>query len=601
MTFVEAFMIVTSMLAGLALFLAGMNKLSDSLTMLTGGALNRFIGKLTNNWFFAFLFGTLVTAMVQSSSAITVLSVGLVNSGMIELSNAISLIIGSNLGTTMTAWVLSLNAIDGQSFLMTLIKPSTFSPFLAIIGVAMTMFCKSEKKKSIGSVLLGFAIMMIGMNLMSQGVAPLKELPELQSMLMSFQNPFIGFLFSVLFTMLIQSSDATIGIVQAFALSVGVNFGMAIPLICGAQVGTCITALVSSLGTSNNGKRTALMNLYYSLLKVIPFMLLFYGLNALLHFSFLDSSVGAIGIPFVHSEINVIGACLGIPGGSHIVAMANRTIPYSDEEKRAQENVLTMLDQNLLSNSSIALSQTDKAVVRMAETVEEAMESMVAYDPEKVHTTRILLERISSFRDQIENYITKLSANTADTKDTAFIMLLTNSCTAFGEIGVIAGNIVSSLEHFIESGGLERIQEEDRTEIRMLGSTIREIIEFTAHGYETKNATLSGMIQLGREELAGMSEILKKRHLRRIHGEKGRMYSSTAFTDLFYTQERLVDYCDIIADSLIRYAQAAGTIKAPTAEQTEQARNTIRELFKDKYEILHIGIDEEGRVIDLSF
>ncbi len=601
MSVVEILTVLASMIGGLALFLFGMNTMSKSLSSMTGGGLDRLLHVVTKNRFTGFLFGTGLTAIVQSSSAVSVLTVGLVNSGILKLKQAIGLLIGGGLGSTATAWLLSLNALDGESVLMTITKPSFFAPFLAIIGVLITMFAKKEKVKSIGFALVGFSVMMIGMNLMSQGVAPLKELPELQSMLMSFQNPFIGFLFSVLFTMLIQSSDATIGIVQAFALSVGVNFGMAIPLICGAQVGTCITALVSSLGTSNNGKRTALMNLYYSLLKVIPFMLLFYGLNALLHFSFLDSSVGAIGIPFVHSAINVFGACLWIPGGSLIVAMANRTIPYSDEEKRAQENVLTMLDQNLLSNSSIALSQTDKAVVRMAETVEEAMESMVAYDPEKVHTTRILLERISSFRDQIENYITKLSANTADTKDTAFIMLLTNSCTAFGEIGVIAGNIVSSLERFIESGGLERIQEEDRTEIRMLGSTIREIIEFTAHGYETKNATLSGMIQLGREELAGMSEILKKRHLRRIHGEKGRMYSSTAFTDLFYTQERLVDYCDIIADSLIRYAQAAGTIKAPTAEQTEQARNTIRELFKDKYEILHIGIDEEGRVIDLSF
>ena len=260
MTTIEILLLISSMLGGLALFLSGMSTMSDSLAAMTGGSLSRLIGKVTKNRFLAFLFGAVMTALVQSASATTVLTVGLVNSGMIEFSKAIGLIIGANLGTTATAWILSLNAIGGQSLLMTIIKPSFFSPFLAAAGVVLTMFCRTRKKKDIGTALLGFATMMIGMNLMSQAVAPLREIPAITEVLVSLSNPVLGFLFACAFAMLVQSSDAVIGIVQAFALSVGITYGMAIPLICGAQVGTCVTSLISSLGTSNNGKRTALLN-----------------------------------------------------------------------------------------------------------------------------------------------------------------------------------------------------------------------------------------------------------------------------------------------------------------------------------------------------
>ena len=280
----DIFAIIASMFGGLALFLFGMDTMSESLTAMTGGVLNRVIDRITKNRVFAFLFGAVLTAIVQSSSAITVLAVSLVNSGIIELGKAVGLIIGANLGTTATAWILSLNAVEGESIWMTLVKPSSFSPFLAIIGVFMKMFAHSEKRKNTGSVVLGFSVMMIGMNLMSQGVSPLRSVPAIQEMLLSFSNPILAFMFACAFAMLIQSSDAVIGILQAFAISMTVRFTVAIPLICGAQVGTCITALLSSLSTSNNGKRTALVNLYYNLLKTIPFLCVFYLLNAIFGF-----------------------------------------------------------------------------------------------------------------------------------------------------------------------------------------------------------------------------------------------------------------------------------------------------------------------------
>ena len=599
MSAVEILTVFVSMAGGLALFMFGMNAMSKSLSTLTGGVLDKFLGVVTKNRFTAFLFGTLLTAVVQSSSAVSVLTVGLVNSGIILMQQALGLLIGGGLGSTATAWLLSLNALDGESILMTIIKPSTFAPFLALIGVAITLFAKKQKTINIANSLVGFSIMMIGMNLMSQGVAPLKELPALKSALVSFSNPIIGFLVACGITMLIQSSDATVGIVQAFALSMGLSFGSAIPLICGAQVGTCVTAMISSLGTSNNGKRTALINLYYALLKVVPFMLIFYTANAIFRFPFLEKSVGGIGIPLFHSAINIFGALLWIPFGSLIVLLAQKSIPLSEEERLAQENVLTMLDKNLLGNTVIALDQTNRAVSALGDTVEETMRSLLQFNPESQDETRILFDRIRQYRDQIDSYITKLSANISDTKEAAFILLLTNANTAFGEIGLISESIQNYNQKLSEMASSGMIKDTDKTEVRVLGDSIAEILELTVMGFETKDVRLSETIQIYREEVMHISDILKARHYKRMHGADGRLTSTTLFTDIFYTQERLIDYCDIVADSLIKYNRTIGAHSDKTPANKGKAKKHIHALFKDKYEMLSISEDENGHVVDL--
>ena len=507
----DVFKIIASMLAGLALFLTGMNSLSNSLTMITGGTLNRVIGKVTGNRFFAFVFGTVVTALVQSSSAITVLSVGLVNSGMIELGNAMGLIIGSNLGTTATAWILSLNAIDGESFLMTIIKPSSFSPFLAIIGVIMTMFSSSEKKKTVGSVLLGFSIMMIGMNLMSQSVSPLREVPAIQNALVSFSNPILGFLFACLFAMLVQSSDAVIGIVQAFAISMGITFGMAIPLVCGAQVGTCITAMISSLGASNNGKRTALLNLYYNLLKTIPFLLIFYALNGFLDFSFLSANVRGIGIPVFHTLLNLLGTVIWLPLSGLIVAMAKRTIPLSEKEKEEQANTLTMLDKNLLGTPGIALEQADRAVILLSETVGKAFLTVTGMkqNPENPEKVRLLCDRAKQYRNQIDHFLMEISEKELNREDRATLTLLLSANTAFGRMGILAGRIEEMNSKITILPG--RKPGMFNTSVRILGEAIFEILQLTIAAFEARTDTLSQTIMYYREEVTELNTLIKKR------------------------------------------------------------------------------------------
>ncbi|MBQ4463813.1 MAG: Na/Pi cotransporter family protein [Eubacterium sp.] len=592
MSTVEIFTVIASMLGGLALFLLGMNTLSDSLSTMTGGLLDRVLGKITKNAFLGFLFGAGITAVVQSSSAITVLSVGLVNSGIIGLKQASSLIIGANLGTTATAWLLSLNALDGESLLMTIVKPSSFSPFLAIIGVALTMFAKSRVKKNIGSVLLGFAVMMIGMNLMSQAVAPLRELPVLKDTLMSFTNPILGFGFAMLFTMLVQSSDAVVGIVQAFALSVGVTFGMAIPLVCGAQVGTCITALLSSMGTSRNGKRTAFVNLYYNLLKTIPFLIIFYVANGIWHFSFMEESVGAIGIPIFHTTVNLLACIIWLPGSGVLVGLAQKTLPYDKKEKEEMANRLTMLDENLLGNPSFALEQTDKAVRALADASIESLKMAVKIDdtPDALEDVDRLCGRVAQFENQIDEYLVKISTVSSDPKNMNHSVFLSNVTSSFAQMGKMAVRIKDMIIEYRKKFGdtSDIITDDDRLEARVFAESYAELMELTISGFEERSFSLSYTVQLYREQITYLCDVMRWRHIRNLHTDEGRQEFRSFVTDIFYVEEHLIDICDAIADAVIRYLQGKGEQIRISDDEKEKKLQHVRQLFADKRKLLGI-------------
>ncbi len=577
----DIFAIIASMFGGLALFLFGMDTMSESLTAMTGGVLNRVIDRITKNRVFAFLFGAVLTAIVQSSSAITVLAVSLVNSGIIELGKAVGLIIGANLGTTATAWILSLNAVEGESIWMTLIKPSSFSPFLAIIGVFMKMFAHSEKRKNTGSVILGFSVMMIGMNLMSQGVSPLRSIPAIQEMLLSFSNPILAFMFACAFAMLIQSSDAVIGILQAFAISMTVRFTVAIPLICGAQVGTCITALLSSLSTSNNGKRTALVNLYYNLLKTIPFLCVFYLLNAIFGFSFLEKDVEGIGIPMFHTLVNIGGSCIWMPLAGVIVSLANRTIPLSEEEKQKQANTLTILDQGLLRTPAFALEQAGKALNLLAKTIEEIFLSGISFQQDQTEV-RLLCERAQSYGHQIEQYLLRISEQEIGKNDRARILMLSSSNTAFARMGKLAERILDYLDVVVSEA--ERMTEEDRRDIRVIGEAIYEIIQITIDGFINKKPSLSQTVQYYREEVMDLGNLIKSRYIRRAHETRKERINISFFSDICSAEEHLIDYCDMLAEAAIQYDKNVGKYHHPEPDET--MRKQIHSLFQDKYEIL---------------
>lgn len=469
---------------------------------------------------------------------------------------------------------------------MTLIKPSSFSPFLAIIGVVLTMFCHSQKKKTVGSAILGFAVMMIGMNLMSQAVAPLKEIPAIKDMLVSFTNPVLGFLFACAFAMLIQSSDAVIGIVQAFALSIGITFGMAIPLICGAQVGTCVTAMISSIGTSNNGKRTALLNLYYNLLKTIPFLVIFYLLNHFLGFSFLGDSVGSIGIPVFHTLINLCGSAVWLPLSGVIVSLAQKTIPQSEKEKQEEANTLTMLDENLLKTPAIAIEQADNAVILLSETVGEAFLTAIALreDPKLLDQAHLLCERSHRYQEQIDAYLIKITSRELERKDSAAVSLISTGNTAFGRMGKVAERVLGMIQDI--AGSADKMTEEDRWEIRILGEAIYEIMQLTLRGYSARIPNLSRSIRYYTEEIMELGNTVKSRFIQRAHEEGRERSGNTLYTDVCYAEEQLIDYCDMVADALIRFERDSGENNRPESGASTLTRNQIHEIFRDKFEAL---------------
>ena len=588
MSATEIVLVIAALCGGLALFLFGMDTMSDSLGKMTGGVLGKVTGFITKSLTSAFAFGAILTAIAQSSSAITVLSVGLVNAGIIELSKAAGLLIGANLGTTATAWVLSLNAVEGQSLIMTLVKPSTFSPFLAIVGVVFTMFSKSEKKKTVGSALLGFSVMMMGMNMMSQGVGPLKEVPAVQNALVSFSNPVLGFLFALGFTLLIQSSDATIGIIQAFALSIGVTFGSAIPLICGAQVGTCITAILASVGASNNGKRTACINLYYNLFKTIPLMIIFYLLNGFFHFGFLEESVGAIGIPVVHTIVNLIGAAIWLPLANVLVSLATRTVKLSREEMEERENTLTMLDPLLLDTPTFALEQADRAVSLLADTAEEAFYTLTQYrtDPDFEETVRMLCRRTGSYHDQISGYLTQISSRDIMEADASLHALLMNAQTAFANIGSVCALILTEMGPLTQSD--ETLTDRVRNELRVFGEAVAETINLTNLSFQRKDPMLSAIVQLYREEIARMSGMVGMRFIENMHRGEMDHSHSVNISKFLYVEEGLIDGCDIVADALLKYAKETGQDVQVQPAEIEKKRQQVRELFKDKYAMLEL-------------
>ena len=356
---------VLSLIGGLALFLYGMTTMGDGLVRLSGGRLEKILEKLTQNRLMALLLGVFVTAVIQSSSATTVMVVGFVNSGIMNLNQAVGVIMGANIGTTVTSWILSLTGISSSNIFLSLLKPSSFTPVLAAIGIIFLMGSKDgSKKKNIGTILLGFAVLMFGMEAMSSSVAPLKDDAAFTGMLTHFSNPFLGLIVGALLTAIIQSSSASVGILQALCISGVVSYGTAIPIIMGQNIGTCVTAMISSVGASKNAKRAAFIHLYFNMIGTAIFMIVFYSINHFVHFSFLTEEASAAGIAVIHSLFN-IGACLVLfPFADGLVKLATLTVRDSkkEEEKKEENPALAALDERFLDRPAFAIQLCKEAV-----------------------------------------------------------------------------------------------------------------------------------------------------------------------------------------------------------------------------------------------
>lgn len=574
----QIILMTTQMVGGLALFLYGMNVLSSYLTQFSGGRLESLIGKATGNRYVSWLFGTGVTSIVQSSSATTVMTVGLVNSGIMKLEQTVGLILGANLGTTATAWILSLNGIQSESVLLSLLKPSTIMPFVALAGVAMLMFARSDRKKLVGYILIGFGTMMIGMSMMSSAVAPLKDVPGFEDGLIHFSMPLLGFLFAILFTMIIQSSDATIGILQALAISVSVNFRMAVVIVCGAQIGTCITAILSSVGSGKNAKRTALIHLYYNLIKNVPFITVLLILDGVTTLPFMSSAISITGIAAFHSCINLVFSLIVLPISGILVKLAVKTIPYTDEEKQEQSDTLRYLDPLLFSNPGLAAAQARKAVSAVSESVRESFSACL---DENSGAAAQYGGRTARYLRQTETYLRELTEKRLLEDVSREIQYLQQIC---GDFSIINTQIALLRQPHEAAAALCSATASD---LKLYGEAVKETLDIVAEGFEARNSHLADTVQEFREVVSSLFHKINARQISRIHSGESGSEAGVPFMETCFAYERIMDRCDHIAGTLL----ACDAISAVFRDQQDPAAREKRHqqicsLFRDKFSLM---------------
>ena len=512
---------VLSLIGGLALFLYGMHVMGAGLEKMSGGRLERILENLTSNPLKAVLLGAGVTAVIQSSSATTVMVVGFVNSGIMKLSQAIGIIMGANIGTTITAWLLSLTGIQGDNLFINMLKPTSFSPILAMIGIILLMSGKSDKKKITGEILLGFVVLMYGMSAMSGAVEPLADVPEFTNLLTMFKNPVLGVLAGALLTAVIQSSSASVGILQALSVTGGFTFGTAIPIILGQNIGTCVTAMISAIGANKGAKRTA----------------------------FTNDVVNAADIALVHSIFNVFTTLVLLPFTKGLENLAYLTIPKTEDEKKTANDAFVILDDRFLSSPACAIEQCRSLVSQMAEMTRdgflEAMDVLGEYSEEKAQDVIDKENRVDVYDDKITAYLTKLSSENLSYKDSLQVTSLLHCITDFERISDHSINVVESVQQMRkENLTFSRKGEE---EMNLYGAAIRDILTRTTDAFVNNDQALAHTVEPLEEVIDELNKDVKKHHMKRLRKGKCSMELGLLLSDLAMNYERVADHCSNIA------------------------------------------------------
>ena len=547
-----------SMIGGLALFLYGMEVLGDGLKKASGGKLEHILEKLTSNKLMAVLLGAGVTAVIQSSSATTVMVVGFVNSGIMKLSQAVGVILGANVGTTVTAWILSLTDVNGSGFFLQLLKPTSFSPILAIIGVCLISMGKKERQKNIGTILIGFAVLMFGMDTMSTAVEPLAEQPEFSHILLMFSNPVLGMLVGLILTAVIQSSSASIGILQALCATGVVSYATAIPIIMGQNVGTCVTALISSAGASKNAKRAALIHLYYNIIKTVAFMVIFYALNAFIHFAFLEEAASALGVAVIHTAFNVAAVIIIFPVSWILEKLAYLTISETEEEREKEaeksRKEIQLLDTRFLSTPGFALEQCKNVAVDMADYSREALflaiQMLDKFDKASADRVVELENIVDHYEDEIGAYLVKLSSRHLTEKDSQHLSVLLHSIGDFERISDHAINIMEAAKE-MHAKELD-FSRKAREELGIYTGAIKDIINTSVLVFQEEDLKLAAMIEPMEEVIDYLSVEVKKRHMKRLRKGKCTIEMGFILSDIVTNYERVSDHCSNIALSLLQ-------------------------------------------------
>ena len=533
---------------GLAFFLYGMTTMSKSLEKMAGGKLERLLKRMTSNPFKSLLLGAGITIAIQSSSAMTVMLVGLVNSGVMELGQTIGVIMGSNIGTTLTAWILSLAGIESESVFVNLLKPENFSPVIALAGIILIMGSKKQKRRDIGRIMVGFSILMYGMELMKDSVSPLAEIPEFSSLLTAFNNPLLGVLVGAVFTGIIQSSAASVGILQALAMTGSITYGMAVPIIMGQNIGTCVTALISSIGVNRNAKRVSVIHISFNVIGTVVGLLLFYGGNLLFHFSFMNAAVGAVGIAFCHTVFNVFTTLLLLPFSRQLEKLARRTIKAEDKSEQ-----FAFLDPLLLRTPGVAISECVSMTNRMGAVAHENLLDAVRQlsDYQEARETLITEneDKLDIYEDRLGDYLVKISQHGVSMSDIRTVSRLLHAIGDFERIGDHALNLQESARELHEKD--LHFSDAAKEELEVLLAALNDIMALAFDSFAANDPVAAREVEPLEETIDQLIEEIRMRHIHRLQTGECTIQLGFVLSDLLTNFERVSDHCSNIAVSVI--------------------------------------------------
>ena len=541
---------VLTMIGGLSLFLFGMNLMGQALERRAGDKLRSLLDRMTSGVFAGFLTGLCITAIIQSSSATTVMVVGFVNSGLMTLRQAINVIMGANVGTTVTAWLLSLSGIDSGNLWVQLLKPSSFTPVLALIGIINYMFCRSSKKKDTGMILLGFATLMFGMETMSGAVAGLKDVPAFTNLFIAFKNPVLGVLAGAILTAVIQSSSASVGILQALAVTGSVSYAAAIPIIMGQNIGTTVTAMISSIGTNKNAKRAAVVHLLFNVIGVVVLLTVFCIVRAVFAPALLNEPATMYGIAVAHSAFNLLCTAILLPAGGLLEKLAKRIVP---DDAQAQGEKTVELDERLLATPSLALSRSRAVACEMAEcsvrALNNALTALTANTPELAQSIRDDEERCDHYEDILGTYLVKLSAQKMGRAESEESTELLKTIGDFERISDHAVNILTSAEEMTRKG--LTFSASAKNELATVTAAIREILSLSLKAFERHDTAIASQVEPLEQVIDTLKEQMRTRHILRMQQGQCSIEAGFVLSDLLTDLERTSDHCSNIAGCII--------------------------------------------------
>ena len=543
---------VFTLCGGLAFFLYGMSVMSSGLEKAAGGRLEQLLKKMTANPLKSLLLGAGITIAIQSSSAMTVMLVGLVNSGIMELSQTVGVIMGSNIGTTLTAWILSLAGIESDTVWLRLLKPESFSPVVAFVGIMLIMVSKDNRRRSAGSIMVGFAVLMYGMELMSDSVSPLADMPQFSAILTAFTNPILGVLVGAVFTGVIQSSAASVAILQALSLTGGITYGMALPIIMGQNIGTCVTALLSSIGVNRNARRVAVVHISFNLIGTLVFLVLFFGADLFLHFAFMDWVIDPVGIAMVHSIFNIATTLMLLPFSKQLVRIANIVIPDA-----AGEQKFTFVDSRLLATPSVAIAECNNKTIEMAriakETIVKAISLLDNYDEEVAGEVKVNEDKLDLYEDKLGTTLVKLSSKALSDPDSRKVSKQLHTIGDFERIGDHAVNLWKAAEEIHEKDIHFSSQAEG--ELRTLTAALQEILDITTRAFSEDNLSLAKQVEPLEQVIDCLIADIKSNHIARLQSGHCTIEMGFVLSDILTNCERVSDHCSNIAVAQIETAQ----------------------------------------------